>query len=85
MTTDLHKNIDMGKNKDSTKVVPIQNYRKQIGKQDYKKSKTELKEVKARSLAKKCSGSVYKEITFMIFVFTLILGYCIPCKQRRLL
>ncbi|PRD28999.1 UNVERIFIED_CONTAM: triqk [Trichonephila clavipes] len=50
----------MGKNKDSMKDVPIQNYRKQIGKQDYKKSKTELKEVKARSQAKKCSGSIYK-------------------------
>ncbi|GFX04065.1 hypothetical protein TNCV_3972141 [Trichonephila clavipes] len=77
----------MGKNKDSMKDVPIQNYRKQIGKQDYKKSKTELKEVKARSQAKKCSGSIYKEITFMIFLFTFILGfiyYCVPLKQRRL-
>ncbi|GFY67904.1 hypothetical protein TNIN_471181 [Trichonephila inaurata madagascariensis] len=56
---------DMGKNKDSTKDVPIQNYRKQIGKQDYKKSKTELKEVKARAQAKKCSGSVYKIRVFL--------------------
>ncbi|GFS35730.1 hypothetical protein NPIL_545862 [Nephila pilipes] len=57
----LNFSIEMGK-KDSKKDIPLENFRKQIGKQDYKKSKSELKETKARAEAKKSAKHIYRRV-----------------------
>uniref|UniRef100_A0A2R5LBX1 Triple QxxK/R motif-containing protein n=1 Tax=Ornithodoros turicata TaxID=34597 RepID=A0A2R5LBX1_9ACAR len=45
---------------------PIDSYRKVIGKQDYKKSKSELQESKKKAQAKKSKPKTYKEIGLII-------------------
>lgn len=51
----------MGRNrKDSYSQLPIDQYRKQIGKQDNKKTKNSLKESKDKALIKKGFSETYK-------------------------
>ncbi|XP_042902564.1 triple QxxK/R motif-containing protein [Parasteatoda tepidariorum] len=66
----------MGKNttKDTSHALPVESYRKQIGKQDYKKSKSELKEAKARAQAKKGISSFYKDVAVMIGALAAVIG-----------
>lgn len=64
----------MGKNKDTTSVSPVENYRKQIGKQDYKKSKAELKETKAKAQAKEGLVETYRDIFVMIGSLVAVIG-----------
>uniref|UniRef100_A0A023FNW7 Triple QxxK/R motif-containing protein n=2 Tax=Amblyomma TaxID=6942 RepID=A0A023FNW7_AMBCJ len=54
---------------------PVEAYRKVIGKQDYKKSKSELKESKKRAQSKKTSSKTYKEIATMLgFLLAVLFG-----------
>jgi len=51
---------------------PIDQYRKQIGKQDVRKSKSDLKETKKRAQAKKCMFSSYKDVGLMIGAMAVV-------------
>ncbi|XP_054707196.1 triple QxxK/R motif-containing protein-like [Uloborus diversus] len=64
----------MGKVKDSGNHLPVDNYRKQIGKQDYKKSKAELKDIKAKAQAKQGLSNTYKDVTIMIGSMVAVIG-----------
>ncbi|GFS35731.1 hypothetical protein NPIL_545861 [Nephila pilipes] len=68
----LNFSIEMGK-KDSKKDIPLENFRKQIGKQDYKKSKSELKETKARAEAKKSAKHIYRPFNTIDTFFKVML------------
>ncbi|XP_077533268.1 triple QxxK/R motif-containing protein-like [Haemaphysalis longicornis] len=52
--------------KDSFNQPPIETYRKNIGKQDYKKSKSELKESKKRAQSKKTKAKTYREMATIL-------------------
>lgn len=52
--------------KDSFNQPPIETYRKNIGKHDYKKSKSELKESKKRAQSKKTKSKTYREIATIL-------------------
>lgn len=65
----------MGRNKDTTHQLPVDHYRKEIGKQDYKKSKAELKDTKLKAQAKKGSGETYKEISIMVGALVAVIGF----------
>ncbi|XP_067131852.1 triple QxxK/R motif-containing protein-like [Centruroides vittatus] len=52
--------------KDSFNQLPVDQYRKQIGKQDSRKSKSSLKESRDKALIKKGFGETYKEISLML-------------------
>ncbi|XP_076330402.1 triple QxxK/R motif-containing protein-like [Tachypleus tridentatus] len=58
--------------KDSGGQLPIESYRKQIGKQDYKKAKTELKEARKKAQAKQTTGARYKEVSLMVVALLIL-------------
>lgn len=63
----------MGRNrKDSYSQLPIDQYRKQIGKQDNKKTKNSLKESKDKALIKKGFSETYKEISLIIIALITV-------------
>ncbi|KAF8764807.1 hypothetical protein HNY73_022853 [Argiope bruennichi] len=64
----------MARTKDATKDVPVENYRKQIGKQDYKKSKAELKKTKAQAQAKKEGPTLYRDMAILVFGIAFVMG-----------
>lgn len=57
--------------KDSAGSTTVDSYRKQIAKQDTKKSKVSLKEAKYKSQKKENASSQYKDIFIMIVVMIL--------------
>ncbi|GIY19956.1 hypothetical protein CEXT_587221 [Caerostris extrusa] len=60
--------------KDSSKDVPVENYRKQIGKQDHKKSKAEMKEIKAKAQVKKGENLLMRDISMLLGFIGLIMS-----------
>lgn len=71
------RGLSKGKKDSFSYQPPVDNYRKTIGKQDYKKSKTELKESKKRAQSKKTTSKTYREIGVMLglMVVALFVGY----------
>lgn len=65
----------MGKKDATGSSVPVDQYRKQIGKQDYKKSKFDLKMNKLRAEAKK-SGPGIKD-AFLVVLAILFFVLCV--------
>ena len=63
----------MGK-KDSTglKAAPVDQYRKQIGKQDYKKSKKEVKSQKQRAEKKNSAIGIQEVVLILISFLSLM-------------
>ncbi|XP_071356399.1 triple QxxK/R motif-containing protein isoform X2 [Trachinotus anak] len=63
----------MGKKDASATGLPVDQYRKQIGKQDYKKTKSVLKATRLKAEAKKNSSGFRKDVsTFKSWITTLI-------------
>ncbi|CAM1310130.1 Uncharacterised protein g5356 [Pycnogonum litorale] len=50
----------------------VEQYRKQIGKQDDKKSKAEMKEIKRSAESRKNELSKYKEVLLMLVAVTVV-------------
>ncbi|CAN7986477.1 triple QxxK/R motif-containing protein isoform X2 [Ixodes scapularis] len=73
------RGLSKGKKDSFSYQPPVDHYRKTIGKQDYKKSRTELKESKKRAQSKKTTSKTYREIGKMLAVLiaALSLGYFI--------
>ncbi|XP_078741457.1 triple QxxK/R motif-containing protein [Lampetra fluviatilis] len=62
----------MGKKEASSLRAPVEQYRKQIGKHDYKKSKTLMKETKMKATQRK-SSSHAQDMMVMVFTGATIL------------
>uniref|UniRef100_U3JS46 Triple QxxK/R motif-containing protein n=1 Tax=Ficedula albicollis TaxID=59894 RepID=U3JS46_FICAL len=70
----------MGRKDASTSRTPVDQYRKQIGKQDYKKTRPMLRATRLKAEAKKTALGV-KEVAL---VLAAILGYdTLPANSRR--
>ncbi|EEC01070.1 conserved hypothetical protein [Ixodes scapularis] len=54
------RGLSKGKKDSFSYQPPVDHYRKTIGKQDYKKSRTELKESKKRAQSKKTTSKTYR-------------------------
>ncbi|XP_056154926.1 triple QxxK/R motif-containing protein [Lampris incognitus] len=65
----------MGKKDASTTKLPVDQYRKQIGKQDYKKTKFALKATRLKAEAKK-SGTGIRDV-FLVIAAVLLFLLCI--------
>ncbi|XP_047461983.1 triple QxxK/R motif-containing protein [Mugil cephalus] len=65
----------MGKKDAGTTKLPVDQYRKQIGKQDYKKTKSALKATRLKAEAKKAS-SVFRD-AFLVIAAILFLVLCV--------
>nr|XP_039257070.1 triple QxxK/R motif-containing protein-like [Styela clava] len=63
----------MGKKDSMTRGPIVENYRKRIGKQDYKKSKSAIKEMKTIAEAKK-SSTALSDIVLVAVAFSVILA-----------
>ncbi|XP_007900889.1 triple QxxK/R motif-containing protein [Callorhinchus milii] len=63
----------MGRKDAGTSKVPIDQYRKQIGKQDYKKTKTVLKATRLKAEAKKTAPGIRDVTLIIIAVLILVL------------
>lgn len=63
---------------DSTGSNNVDHYRKQIGKQDYKKSKVNLKETKHLSEKKENALTQYKDVSILVATI-LALCLCVYC------
>ncbi|XP_069676101.1 triple QxxK/R motif-containing protein-like [Periplaneta americana] len=70
--------------KDSTGANAVDNYRKQIAKQDTKKSKESLKNIKFLSDKKENAPTVYKDVSIMVGAL-LVLCLCVYCIFYALL
>ncbi|XP_069477449.1 triple QxxK/R motif-containing protein [Ambystoma mexicanum] len=62
----------MGRKDTSTSRAPIEQYRKQIGKQDYKKSKPALRATRLKAEAKQTAIGI-KEVALALLAILLIL------------
>ncbi|XP_077982964.1 triple QxxK/R motif-containing protein-like [Glandiceps talaboti] len=62
----------MGKKDAHLHNTPVEKYRKEIGKQDYKKSKKEIKRVRKQALAKESNWSIKDVALVMISILVLI-------------
>ncbi|XP_078543173.1 triple QxxK/R motif-containing protein isoform X1 [Lissotriton helveticus] len=62
----------MGRKDVSTARAPVEQYRKQIGKQDYKKSKPALRATRLKAEAKKTAIGI-KEVALALLALLLIL------------
>lgn len=51
---------------------PVDQYRKQIGKQDTKKNKADLQEIKKKAEAKQSASSSYKDVALMVLALTIV-------------
>lgn len=58
--------------KDSTGSNPVEYYRKQIGKQDVKKSKDHLRDSKNKADMKENAPAIYKDIFLMLGVLIIV-------------
>lgn len=65
----------MGKKDASATKLPVDQYRKQIGKQDYKKTKTALKATRLKAEAKK-SSSGFRD-AFLVIAAILLFVLCV--------
>lgn len=65
----------MGKKDASATKLPVDQYRKQIGKQDYKKTKSALKATRLKAEAKKSSSGLRD--AFLVVAAILIFVLCI--------
>ncbi|XP_006636058.1 triple QxxK/R motif-containing protein [Lepisosteus oculatus] len=67
----------MGKKDASGTKLPIDQYRKQIGKQDYKKTKSVLRATRLKAEAKRSALGIREII--LILVAVLIFMFCVYC------
>ncbi|XP_030003930.1 triple QxxK/R motif-containing protein [Sphaeramia orbicularis] len=65
----------MGKKDASATKLPVDQYRKQIGKQDYKKTKTALKATRLKAEAKK-NSSGFRD-AFLVIAAILLFVLCV--------
>ncbi|XP_048364292.1 triple QxxK/R motif-containing protein [Sphaerodactylus townsendi] len=65
----------MGRKDASTARTPVDQYRKQIGKQDYKKTRPMLKAARLKAEAKKTAPGI-KEITLVLAAILVFLLAC---------
>ncbi|GAA6229970.1 triple QxxK/R motif-containing protein [Lates calcarifer] len=65
----------MGKKDASTTKLPVDQYRKQIGKQDYKKTKSALKATRLKAEAKKTSSG-FRD-AFLVIAAILFFVLCV--------
>ncbi|XP_060760037.1 triple QxxK/R motif-containing protein [Neoarius graeffei] len=64
----------MGKKDASTAKLPVDQYRKQIGKQDYKKTKPALRATRLKAEAKKSAPGIRDTILVLMAVLVFLLG-----------
>ncbi|KAI0209441.1 hypothetical protein LSAT2_005882 [Lamellibrachia satsuma] len=57
----------------SVSAPPVDQYRKQIGKQQWKTNKEAVKEEKRKSQAKKSTAAVLKDIVWMLVAFVVLM------------
>ncbi|XP_028673627.1 triple QxxK/R motif-containing protein [Erpetoichthys calabaricus] len=62
----------MGRKDANNSRLPIDQYRKQIGKQDYKKNKSVLKETKIKAEAKRSAPGIRDIILILVAVLILL-------------
>ncbi|XP_054909604.1 triple QxxK/R motif-containing protein [Poeciliopsis prolifica] len=65
----------MGKKDAGTTKLPVDQYRKQIGKQDYKKTKSVLKATRLKAEAKKNSSGFRN--AFLVIAAILVFVFCV--------
>ncbi|KAG5264523.1 hypothetical protein AALO_G00255180 [Alosa alosa] len=63
----------MGKKDASTAKLPVDQYRKQIGKQDYKKTKVALKATRLKAEAKKSAPGVRDILLVVVAILVFLL------------
>ncbi|CAL9691458.1 unnamed protein product [Knipowitschia caucasica] len=63
----------MGKKDASATKLPVDQYRKQIGKQDYKKTKSFLKATRLKAEAKKSSSGFRDALLVVLAILVLVL------------
>ncbi|XP_023815926.1 triple QxxK/R motif-containing protein [Oryzias latipes] len=66
----------MGRKDASATQLPVDQYRKQIGKQDYKKTKSVLKATRLKAEAKKKNTSGFRD-AFLVVVAILFFVLCV--------
>ncbi|XP_072530889.1 triple QxxK/R motif-containing protein [Salminus brasiliensis] len=64
----------MGKKDASAARLPVDQYRKQIGKQDYKKTKPALRATRLKAEAKKSAPGIRDTILVILAVLVFLLG-----------
>ncbi|XP_039593034.1 triple QxxK/R motif-containing protein [Polypterus senegalus] len=62
----------MGRKDANNSRLPIEQYRKQIGKQDYKKTKSVLKETKIKAEAKRSAPGIRDTVLILVAVLILL-------------
>ncbi|XP_055749192.1 triple QxxK/R motif-containing protein [Salvelinus fontinalis] len=65
----------MGRKDASATMAPVDQYRKQIGKQDYKKTKSDLKLTRLRAEAKKSAPGIRD--AFLVVLAILVFMLCV--------
>ncbi|KAM9414863.1 triple QxxK/R motif-containing protein isoform 1-T3 [Salvelinus alpinus] len=65
----------MGRKDASATMAPVDQYRKQIGKQDYKKTKSDLKLTRLRAEAKKSAPGIRD--AFLVILAILVFMLCV--------
>ncbi|XP_043074119.1 triple QxxK/R motif-containing protein [Puntigrus tetrazona] len=64
----------MGKKDASSVKLPVDQYRKQIGKQDYKKTKPALRATRLKAEAKRSAPGIRDTILIVVAVLVFLLG-----------
>jgi len=72
LLTSDYINIKMGKNDNMNRGSDIEKYRKRIGKQEYKRNKTHVKEIKHKSQARRSATSI-QDIALVLFAIFVLL------------
>uniref|UniRef100_A0A8C5Q2N0 Triple QxxK/R motif-containing protein n=1 Tax=Leptobrachium leishanense TaxID=445787 RepID=A0A8C5Q2N0_9ANUR len=65
----------MGRKDAASSRVPVDQYRKQIGRQDYKKTKPVLRATRLKAEAKKTGLGIKDAILVLIAVFLIVLSF----------
>ncbi|XP_023776543.1 triple QxxK/R motif-containing protein isoform X2 [Cyanistes caeruleus] len=71
----------MGRKDASTSRTPVDQYRKQIGKQDYKKTRPMLRATRLKAEAKKTALGVKKKEKFHPILKEFVVPYCTACQE----